>query len=312
MRDSFVPAGEPAALAKPDLISSRQAGELASKLLDTYAQQQRQAVKTVSGDVMAPERHSSTSTAAEIAERRKSTREYLMTLIAGYGLSVGGVVVIAQLAIERMARAEPPTLLWLSLWGLATGGLVAGTVLRLQQVDRQHTPEGLARLVAEHEHERALIVVESEARRHDAGTAMLLQQAERQALENGQLEQQLAEASEIQPQSHSNRMASYVSDPDDILAEQEAFRAKLLRYLVDETNRDENGRFVGRVPWSKRGTFSKPDSDRVLRLFEHAERTNGFWLVRYDDQLKQWVLNVDRLRSGRHILAALESVELTR
>lgn len=315
---NFIPAEEQQrslpALPQPDLLSARQVADVATKMLDTYSQQQRatqSAVRAVQGEVLEPGDRG-ISSASEIAERRKTSRQYLLTLILGHGMTVGGIVALVGLATVKGAGIEAPGLLWPAAWILGTGALTALSVSKLSERDQLHTPEGLARLRERNEHEVRLLQAHAEARRFDVGTRLLEEQVRRQALENKQLELALADAAKVEPQSHSNMLASYVPEPENVLAEHEAFRQKLLAYLADPSNRDDNGRFHGTVPWSARGSFTKPESERAKRLFEHAEHYAGHWLVRYDGELRAWRLNVQKLPNARAVLAAFADVELTK
>lgn len=128
-----------------------------------------------------------------------------------------------------------------------------------------------------------------------------------------------------QPQSVSNRLASYVPPVDDeatdrfdddelappsFMAEANAVDANAYVDVVRETvltmlqklYAQKDGAFVSIkpdgtltdgvvVPWSKRGGMTEGQRRQALDLLDQVQRVGG-WLIRYDDTLRKWKLNV--------------------
>ncbi|MFN8493861.1 MAG: hypothetical protein U0350_40055 [Caldilineaceae bacterium] len=127
-----------------------------------------------------------------------------------------------------------------------------------------------------------------------------------------------------QPQSHSNRLANYVPVIDaevtgfdreelapptfmieqtvDVDAYVDVVRDALLNLLTKLYRRDDAGNLVNVrsdgalqdgivVPWSKRGGLTEGQRRQALDLIEQIRMVGG-WLIRYDETLRKWKLNV--------------------
>lgn len=310
---SFVSANEyeQTAASAMDIIPASAVTGAVSDLISEYGRQQREAIGAQRvGD---PERHSSTSTASEIAERRKIEFGYLLSVVGAVAMTMLGIVLLPALASRGSVGLTSSVWFWFGSWAALTGLCSMAVILKLNSQAREHTPEGLALAKEYNDHDIRLRIADAEVRRYDAGTTMLTAQAERTRIENEQLRLRVADRAKLTPQSAHNALVDYVEPQDSQLAEAEQFRHKLLSYLLSEAaNVGDSGQLRGPVPWAARGSFTKPEADRAKRFFQSAEGYAGFWIVKYDNDLRAWRLNTARIQDGSALLAALSGVKMSK
>ena len=110
--DSAVAAYDP--IKRHDVVNSHQ------QLISAYSQQQQAAALSVAGVVDAG-RHSSTSTADEIAERRRTERMYLLFYYLSAATMIGGAIGVSALLLWQQWSAAQGWLFWMLAFLFAAG-----------------------------------------------------------------------------------------------------------------------------------------------------------------------------------------------
>lgn len=137
---NFVTADQ-VALEPPraDLVRRQDVIDQVGRLVDIYQDQQRGALATVGENVT---QRGYLSDGAQIAERRKLTRLYLLTYSGVSGLTMAGLSLLAWLA-------GADGVLSLAGWMTATGALTLGLTWVRHGDEFAHSPEGIARHLAD-------------------------------------------------------------------------------------------------------------------------------------------------------------------
>ena len=139
-RPSNFVVAEPEAIPRADLVRRGDVVDQVGRLIDVYQEQQRAALAGVQQDVG---RNGYLSSADAVAERRKTSRLYLLTYFGVSGLTVAGLVVLA--AIGGVLNTPGALAVWLTLTGITTL-----TLAWVRHGDEfKHSPEGIARHVVD-------------------------------------------------------------------------------------------------------------------------------------------------------------------
>lgn len=132
---------EPGAVApRADIIRRQDVVDQVGRIIDVYQDQQRAALATVQHDAT---RDGYLSTADQVAERRKTSRLYLLTYAGVSALTMAGLVILAALAGALDTPAS--VAVWLTGTGVVT--LVLAWVRHGDEF--KHSPEGIARHVVD-------------------------------------------------------------------------------------------------------------------------------------------------------------------
>jgi len=287
-------------------------------VIDTYGEQQRDAIRAYPVDGGNGGRHSSTSTAAEIAERRTTEFGYLFAQVGLIALTIAGLVFLPA----YLMRSDPTVLgrswLWFGIWVLMSGLFGSIKVNQLNSVNRLHTPEGLDLNRQENDHEIKLRYCDLAEQVVGAEVGHMQAITKRVEVESDLLRVQTAEReralianaqSMSEPQSDHNQLATFTPSQEDARAAEETFRYTLMQYVCNPANVDSSGRFVNRVPWSKRGDFSQAERDKAIHFFELAEKYNGVPVVSKTSG-GHFAVNVDGFGDPDALIAALEVVPM--
>ena len=124
---------------RQDLVRRGDVVDQVGRLIDVYQEQQRAALASVREDVT---QHGYLSDAHQVAERRKLTRLYLLTYSGVSGLTMGGLAILAWLAGADGAIS-------LAGWMAGTGALTLGLTWIRHGDEFAHSPEGIARHLAD-------------------------------------------------------------------------------------------------------------------------------------------------------------------
>lgn len=138
-RHFVTPEVLPAEPPRADIIRRQDVVDQVGRLVDIYQEQQRGALATVQQDVGGREY---LSDASAVAERRKLTRLYLLTYSGVSGLTMGGLAILAWLAGADGAIS-------LAGWMAGTGALTLGLTWIRHGDEFAHSPEGIARHLAD-------------------------------------------------------------------------------------------------------------------------------------------------------------------
>lgn len=274
-----------------------------NRLWDAWDRQQKDAAKAIQGTVMPADggRHSSTSTAAELAERRRTEAMYARWIVAMLVAAFVNLAYVVHSIVTRPETAVTGLLFWVSL--LTFAGLCVGVVFmeRLRQDTLRHTPEGLRHVELDNAHELDRIRTLAEARRHDAGTALAQAHA---ALLLAEARTGHAETPVQPPQQ----------PPVPAVVDRSAqvhhtnLKAELMHYVIDPDNYDDTGRFDSSAPWAKRSGRSTGDREAMLAIIEAVNAANEFPLF-VQKKGQGWTLNVQQYRNMRQVHAAFTLVD---
>lgn len=138
-RHFVTPEVLPAEPPRQDLVRRQDVVDQVGRLVDIYVDQQRGALATVQQDVGG---RGYLSTAEAVAERRKVSRMYLATYAGVSGLTMGGLAILAWLAGADGAIS-------LAGWMAGTGALTLGLTWIRHGNEFEHSPEGIARHLAD-------------------------------------------------------------------------------------------------------------------------------------------------------------------
>jgi len=268
LRDHHYVPAEPHIVGVPraDLVRRQDVVEQVGRMLDIYDQQQRAALATAQQDIG---RGGYLSTAEAVAERRKTSRLYLLTYFGVSGVTVAGLVTLAALA----GAVNTPGALaaWLALTGITT--LVLAWIRHGDEF--KHSPEGIARHladwyggIAEYEAETRRLSIRwefgAEQQRREAAA-----QASADARQQAQLRiDELAERRRINEAQHDARLQNWQTgdmaplrprievtaeahtDADAHTWQEILFRWIASLYAPGALGAD--GFVIGRIPWSAR------------------------------------------------------------
>ena len=135
---NYVDAEPGVAMPRADIIRRGDVVDQVGRLIDVYQEQQRAALATVQADAT---RGGYLSDANQVAERRKTSRLYLLTYAGVSALTMAGLVILAALAGALNTPAS--IAVWLTGTGIVT--LVLAWVRHGNEFE--HSPEGIARHV---------------------------------------------------------------------------------------------------------------------------------------------------------------------
>ena len=265
--------------ARIDTIRRSDVMTAIGSVVDLYTEQQREALRQVTADVGG---RGYCSDAAAVAERRRTSRLYLILYGLVSSVTMGGLALVAWLAGIDGALA-------VAGWMFATGA----TTLLLAWVrhgdEFAHSPEGIARHLADWH--GSITQYQAETQRQ---IAMLDFAAEQQRIVAADAERRQAvelarlRASEI---AERNRMAeqqrrqyweawqpeapaAVVPVVPDVPAMNEqptvgdAFAESFVAWVVGlyDGGISDSGLIVSRVPWAARSAWAEPDKQRAKRL----------------------------------------------
>jgi hypothetical protein len=265
--------------ARIDTIRRSDVMTAIGSVVDLYTEQQREALRQVTADVGG---RGYCSDAAAVAERRRTSRLYLILYGLVSSVTMGGLALVAWLAGIDGALA-------VAGWMFATGA----TTLLLAWVrhgdEFAHSPEGIARHLAdwhgsitqyqaETQRQIAMLdfaaeqqrIVAADAERRQAMELARLRSAEI-AERNRMAEQQRRQYWEAwQPEAP----AAVVPVVPDVPAMNEqptvgdAFAESFVAWVVGlyDGGISDSGLIVSRVPWAARSAWAEPDKQRAKRL----------------------------------------------
>lgn len=246
-------------------------------VVDIYTQQQREALRQVAADVGG---RGYCSDAAAVAERRRTSRLYLILYGVVSSVTMGGLALVAWLAGVNGGLA-------VAGWMFATGA----TTLLLAWVrhgdEFAHSPEGIARHLADWH--GSITQYESETRRMIAAMDFQSEQqrivaadAERRhAMELARLRsaeidnrRRMTEQQRTQWEAWEAPAAIVPTVPDALPMDAQttvgdAFAESFVAWVVSlyaDGNISDSGLITSRVPWAARSDWCEPDKQRAKRL----------------------------------------------
>lgn len=279
---------------RQDLVRRQDVVDQVGRLVDIYQEQQRGALATVQQDAT---RAGYLSDAHQVAERRKLTRLYLLTYSGVSGLTMGGLAILAWLAGADGAIS-------LAGWMAGTGALTLGLTWIRHGDEFAHSPEGIARHLADWY--GSIAQYESETRRlsirweYDAEERrqMAAQQAAADArgmaalrLEEIEARRRHVEAqNERRRQSFADSLPALAGRGEAIDTQQvethvegatsvpsgstplpvgESWQDALVTWvasLYEDGATTDAGMIRGRVPWAQRSPWPEPDKTAARRI----------------------------------------------
>lgn len=269
-RTNFVDAEPGVAMPRADIIRRGDVVDQVGRLIDVYQEQQRAALATVQADAT---RGGYLSTADQVAERRKTSRLYLLTYAGVSALTMAGLVILAALAGALNTPAS--IAVWLTGTGIVT--LVLAWVRHGNEFE--HSPEGIARHVvnahwdlSSYEAETRRLSLQWEYRaelRRQQAAAQAAADARAQAADRvREIEARRAMQSERmmqQAETDNNYMA--IAEPDAVAVT--SWHDDLLTWVGELFATDgmtATGVIKGRVPWSQRSEWSPADKEAARRV----------------------------------------------
>lgn len=293
-RHFVAPEVLPAEPPRQDLVRRQDVVNQVEQLVALYGEQQRAALASVREDVT---RAGYLSDAHQVAERRKLTRLYLLTYSGVSGLTMGGLAILAWLAGADGAIS-------LAGWMAGTGALTLGLTWIRHGDEFTHSPEGIARHLADWY--GSIAQYESETRRlsirweYDAEERrqMAAQQAAADArsiaalrLEEIEARRRHVEAqNERRRQSFADSLPALAGSGEAIDAQQvethvddaasvpggstplpagESWQDALVMWvasLYEDGATIGDGMIRGRVPWAQRSPWVEPDKMAARRV----------------------------------------------
>ncbi len=263
--------------ARPDAIRRSDVVSTIDTMLAMYGEQQRAMLATVQQDVGG---RGFLSDAAAVAERRKTSRLYLILYGSVAGITMGGLALVAWLAGVNGGLA-------VAGWMFATGA----TTLLLAWVrhgdEFAHSPEGIARhlldwhgSIAEYDAETRRLVarwdVAAERQRLAAADAERRHAMELAQLRIAEMDAKRRHNDAIRQQRevwHDEAPAAIVAQPP--AAEQpptatagDAFNEMLLAWVVGlyDGGITGDGIITRRAPWAARSAWTEGDKQRAKRI----------------------------------------------
>ncbi len=280
-------------LPRADLVRRQDVVDQVGRLVDIYVDQQRGALATAQQDV---QRGGYLSTADQVKERRKLTRLYLLTYSGVSGLTMAGLALLAWLA-------GADGVLSLAGWMFATGALTLGLTWARHGDEFSHSPEGIARHLAdwygsiaqyESETRRLSVRWEYDAER-DRQQAAAQAAADARSMAALRLEELETRRRHVEAQNERRRMAFddspglLVGHSDAIGAAQDETRAddaasdsgaamppsvgeswqhELVTWVAGlyDGGTTDGGIVRGRVPWAQRSAWCEGDKMAARRV----------------------------------------------
>ena len=268
-RPSNFVVAEPEAIPRADLVRRGDVVDQVGRLIDVYQEQQRAALAGVQQDVG---RNGYLSSADAVAERRKTSRLYLLTYFGVSGLTVAGLVVLA--AIGGVLNTPGALAVWLTLTGITTL-----TLAWVRHGDEfKHSPEGIARHVVdahwdlsayEAETRRKSLAWEyhAEARRQQAAA-----QASADAREQARLRMDESDArrrlnaARFQPPMMPDISQISQAEPEPAPSTWQGDLLQWVSSLFTDDGMTATGVIKGRVPWAQRSDWAPADKAAAQRV----------------------------------------------
>lgn len=263
-------ANEPGVvMPRADIIKRGDVVDQVGRLIDVYQEQQRAALATVQADAT---RGGYLSDAHQVAERRRTSRLYLLTYAGVSALTMAGLVILAALAGALNTPAS--IAVWLTGTGIVT--LVLAWVRHGDEF--KHSPEGIARHVVDAHWD--LSAYESETRRlslqweyrAEARRQQAAAQAAADAREQARLRMEEIDArrrmneARFQPpvEVQTEYICNAVDEPTP-----STWQRDLLAWvgeLYADDGMTATGVIKGRVPWAQRSEWAPADKAAAQRV----------------------------------------------
>ena len=197
---SFVAADRPPApIEQTSLIRRNDVMQAVGGVIEAYSAQQKSLLSHAQGEIIDAYQTGGgrTSTAAELAERRKTARLYLMAQTATTAITVGGVAYLAHLAgaLDRPGA--------LAVWMFGTGAISLVLIALQHRGEQTLTPEAIA---------HAEIAAQTEIAALDAESRQIIAQAYADAIRAGADADRLA--AETRKQAAANDAARLTAQFD--------------------------------------------------------------------------------------------------
>ena len=279
-------------IAPPEPIRKEDVLNQISGIVDIYREQSNAALVRVQDDVS---QGGYISNAAQVAERRRTSRMYLLAYVFIAAAVTGGLSLMAWVGGASNVIA-------LSAWLVGTGALSGWFIWRRHGDEFRNSPEGIANHVIEAHWDLGLY--QAETQRH----AIELEYdaaKRRDDLRRMELSQNLAIAeSRVRGVEQRRRMAEAqrqewmppAPEPEPVPAQvdadehdtdwRHALAVWIAQLYVDGCNAD--GRIAGRVPWSQRSDWpaeAKAEAKRICvdgRPALIQQISGGHWRLRID------------------------------
>ena len=276
MDNRYVAAENPPATI--DTIRRADVMAAIGSVVDIYTQQQREALRGVAADVG---NRGYCSDAGAVAERRKTSRLYLLAYAGVSGLTMAGLVLLAYLGGIVSTPAA------LATWLAGTGITTLLIIWSRHGTEFRHTPEGLAihladwhgsitQYQAETQRQIAMLDFAAERERIAAADAERRQAVELARLRSAEIDnrRRMTEQQRTQWEAWEAPAAIVPTVPDALPMDAlptvgDAFAESFVAWVVGlyaDGNISDSGLITSRVPWAARSAWTEADKQRAKRL----------------------------------------------
>ena len=272
---NYVDAEPGVAMPRADIIRRGDVVDQVGRLIDVYQEQQRAALATVQADAT---RGGYLSDANQVAERRKTSRLYLLTYAGVSALTMAGLVILAALAGALNTPAS--IAVWLTGTGIVT--LVLAWVRHGNEFE--HSPEGIARHVVNAHWD--LSSYEAETRRlslqWEYRAELRRQQAAAQAAADARAQaadrvREIEARRQMQAERFATQQAEtwnvyqpiVMADAEPDAGAVTSWHDDLVAWVGELFATDgmtAAGVIKGRVPWSQRSEWAPADKEAARRV----------------------------------------------